>query len=732
MSDSKLNLPNLYALVIGINKYKSRIYPDLEGCVSDATSIVGYLKNTLNVPQDNIRTLFDEEATRKGILDMFRKHLIHNQKIQPADPILVYFSGHGDRQKAPPEWHTSDEHTELIIPHDASSWEEDLDSRRSANYPGGESNASAGEVNSNLTRYDPNKNYNYGIPDRTLGALIHQLSRAKGDNITVILDCCHSASATRGHRRRVRYAHDPKAPPIPYDTDQDFGHSPSQVPPSQKQSMGASAQTYGNFVAPSQTPSLETHVLLTACRNNERAQEIPNVDSTADETAASSSGLFTKALLAALHECDLATTSYSALMRCVQKHAEGILSGLHYEPDEGGVEVQVPQCEGRKQDRLLFRTQLALTKGMIHLYRGPEPNTFMIKAGSASGIQKDTELAVYSGSSISTTSQPIALLAATEVTATEATLCKTHDDPNIEIPEDAYVVVTKYTGHSVRILVDDRLKQFPLWQEVFSMLQSQKIDIIWSKPDEPSDLVLVPTTEGVVLLRQDPSLIQLQPRDIKLDHQLGEKELTRAMSAIVHLHFHLQRRNPNSPLQDKVGMKLVELKAKPGRVWGVKDYVPAKDNPKDLFGGCMSSGTVADLRADPDKRYGLQLTNTSNWPLFAWVLYFDLEDYSIGLLYGPPARNTNPPLSTNGRELAVGYGDAGVEPLRVDASGASNRESGIFMLLVSNTWVDISHIEQASIFEHVANAGVRNDIAAPIKPESNVWDVFMVGVSISK
>ncbi|KAG9120858.1 hypothetical protein FRC07_003473 [Ceratobasidium sp. 392] len=689
MSAPLIGFTNLYALVIGINKYKSRIYLDLEGCVSDATSIVGYLKDTLHVPKDNIQTLFNEEATRKGILDAFRKHLIHNQKIQSADPILVYFSGHGDRQKAPPEWHTSDEHTELIIPHDASSWEEDLDSRRSANHPGGESD-------------------------------------------TVILDCCHSASATRGRRRRVRYANDPNAPLIPYDIDQDFGQPLSQELPSQVQSMTASTQTYGSFISPSQAPSLETHVLLTACRNNEQAQEIPNVKSTTDETAAPFSGLFTKALLAALDECDLATTSYSTLMRRVQKHAEDIISGLHLESDQDSVEVQVPQCEGRKQDRLLFRTQFALTKGMIHLYCSPEPNKFMIKAGNASGIQKDTALAVYSGSSISSTSQPIARLVVTEVTATEATLRKHNDDPNIEIPEDAYVIVTKYNGHSVRILVDDRLKQSSLWQEVFSMLQSQKIDIVWSKPDEPSDLVLVPSGDGFLLLRQDPSPIQLQPKDIKLEHRLGTRELTRTMSAIVHFHFHLQRRNSNSPLQGKVGMKLIELKARPGRVWGVKDYAPANDNPDDLFGSSIPNGTVADLRADPDKRYGLQLTNTSNWPLFAWVLYFDLEDYSIALLYGPPARNTNPPLSTNGRELAVGYGDAGVDPLQVDASGASNRESGIFMLLVSNTWIDISHMEQASIFEHVADAGVRNNIGAPIKPESNVWDVFVVGVSISK
>ncbi|KAG8795515.1 hypothetical protein FRC12_013314 [Ceratobasidium sp. 428] len=731
------NFSNIHALIIGINKYISSAHENLGGCVSDAKAIRNLLTDRFGVPEANIECLFDEQATRKGILGAFRKHLIQNEKIQPGDPILVYFSGHGDRLEAPDgwhnEWHTTNEGqirmTELILPHDASCWDEvsnvDPNISSSDSQPGTNLN---GDATTKGPRYDPNKHYKHGIPDRTLAALIHQLSKAKGDNITVILDSCHSGSGTRG-QCRARFSHDPDAPPIPSNIDEeDHGHFPTQGPLSQVGSITATKEDFGKFKAPSQAPSLATHVLLAACKNDEVAQELPDKNEVDEEGEPRYRGLFTMALIAELECCDPATTSYSALTRGVQKRVSTMFTS-------GGpstqVRIQSPQCEGRKQDRLLFRTQFAFTKGMIQLDRDRPPRKFRIKAGSASGIQIGTQLGVYSNN-MSDGSPPVAQLEVTGVTDTEAWLSIKAADRSFEIPQNAYVMVTKYTGHSVRIRVDDQLKTASTWQEVFAKLQSQPIDIVWSKPDEPSDLVLKPKGEDVVLLRSDPSIIQLQPRDIELQYRLGASELARKLSSIAHFHFHLQRRNPNSPLHGKVGMKLIELKAKPGRTWMSRDYVPIKDDPEDLFDDNLSKDSViVQLQAAPDKRYGLQLTNSSNWPLFAWVVYFDLEDYSITFLYNPPARNANPPLSTNGKELAVGYGDTGVEPLRVENSGYSKTESGVFMLFVSQKWVDIAHMEQDSIFSQMSpDKGGRADDGRPVNPDSNVWDVFVVAVNI--
>lgn len=162
---------NLYGLVIGINKYKSPTHHNLEGCVGDAQEIAKYLTDELGVPSDNLVCLFDEEATRENILDKFRTHLIVNAKINTHDPIIIYyaggynkpwvrvsfhlflfFAGHGDRSKAPAEWHTDDGYMETLLPHDAGP-------------------------------SDSQDGYVYGIPDMTLGALLSRLHQEKGDNI---------------------------------------------------------------------------------------------------------------------------------------------------------------------------------------------------------------------------------------------------------------------------------------------------------------------------------------------------------------------------------------------------------------------------------------------------------------------------------------------------------------------------------------------------------------------
>ncbi|KAG9084722.1 hypothetical protein FS749_005005 [Ceratobasidium sp. UAMH 11750] len=420
---------------------------------------------------------------------------------------------------------------------------------------------------------------------------------------------------------------------------------------------------------------------------------------------------------------------------------------------------QTPQCEGRKQDRLLFRTQFASHKGMIRLFSNPMDNTFHIKVGSACGILKGTELDVYSGN-ISGTSPPLVRLVVIEATATEATLrIHTTDPMSIDLPLNSHAAVVKYTGQEMRIRIDNVLKLSRLWQEVINALQSQPIDIVWTEPDEPSNLLLVPTKGGVMLQRRGPFLTELGPRNIVLQQELRPLELTRRLGAITRFHFHLQRRNPDSPLDDDKGtklirMKLIELKnKKSSHPWGPKEYDPVTDDPDDMFGDNTSAERVACLQAASEKRYGLQLTNRSSCPLFAWVIYFDLEDYSINILYNPPARDAPPPLSNDGTELAVGYGSSVVKPLQVNNRGYSLRECGVFMLFVSDKWVDMSHIEQPPIFEPEEDAGAggqewdnaeaREQAPAHyaehssqeqdchMKLDSSVWDVSVVGVSIS-
>jgi Caspase domain len=85
--------PSLFALIIGINKYKSALVKDLEGSIADAEAVKTYLQDSLGVPPSRIKTLFNEHATRDGIIQALRA--LNNANIKEGDPILIFYAGHG-------------------------------------------------------------------------------------------------------------------------------------------------------------------------------------------------------------------------------------------------------------------------------------------------------------------------------------------------------------------------------------------------------------------------------------------------------------------------------------------------------------------------------------------------------------------------------------------------------------------------------------------------------------
>jgi hypothetical protein len=85
---------NLWALVIGIERYAGDVVEHAAGALVDVQRIYEWLRE-IGVPADHIIVLQNEEATRQIIIETFQSHLIDNPRIQDGDPMLLYFSGHG-------------------------------------------------------------------------------------------------------------------------------------------------------------------------------------------------------------------------------------------------------------------------------------------------------------------------------------------------------------------------------------------------------------------------------------------------------------------------------------------------------------------------------------------------------------------------------------------------------------------------------------------------------------
>ena len=158
-SCSLLHTPNTYILVkipafflsSGIDKYESRVICALCGAVNDALAVADLLFTNYQVPQDQIHILTNESASRSGIISA-PDELSTDPRIQPGDPILFYFAGHGSEIVPPIGWECDSpgRKSQVLLPQNYCS------------RPGLEIPV---------------------IPDYTIAFLLEKIAHSKGDNI---------------------------------------------------------------------------------------------------------------------------------------------------------------------------------------------------------------------------------------------------------------------------------------------------------------------------------------------------------------------------------------------------------------------------------------------------------------------------------------------------------------------------------------------------------------------
>jgi len=141
--------PRLFAVICGINDYESRDFPELRGAVADATNVFDLLVSNYQIPRDQIQFLIARAASRSAIISALDK-LSTDPRIQPGDPILFYFAGHGSEIYPPEGWECGGPGSKIqvLVPQD----------------------------------YCPAREIP-GIPDRTIGFLLDKIAHNKGDNI---------------------------------------------------------------------------------------------------------------------------------------------------------------------------------------------------------------------------------------------------------------------------------------------------------------------------------------------------------------------------------------------------------------------------------------------------------------------------------------------------------------------------------------------------------------------
>ncbi|KAK0214057.1 caspase domain-containing protein [Armillaria fumosa] len=161
-----------YAVLIGIDEYAS--YP-LQGCVSDVRLLEKHLAEDLGVPRNRIQLLLGSKEhpspgdpmypSRAHIIDTLL-NITHNPEIIHGDNIVIFYAGHGSRYPFQVKCGAI-EYIEALCPIDRDTIGDD-------------------------DKPVPD------ISDREFNTILTRISQAKGHCITVILDCCHSGSVSRG------------------------------------------------------------------------------------------------------------------------------------------------------------------------------------------------------------------------------------------------------------------------------------------------------------------------------------------------------------------------------------------------------------------------------------------------------------------------------------------------------------------------------------------------------
>lgn len=303
-----------HALLIGIDEYEAQQISDLAGCANDVELMRRVLIGKFDVASANITVLKNEQATRRGIIDAIRSALI--SKARPGDVVILHFSGHGSQMKDQPGGDEIDGFDETLVPHDSRT------------------------------------DQVFDISDDEMNGLLKELTD-KTDNVTFILDSCHSGSAIRGGSTIRMIEADERPPPPPVD-------------------FAISARGAGDGQADFR-PSGSGYVLISGCRATELSNE-----ALFDENR---HGVMTWFLTRALQTAG-DTSTYRSVLDDVKTEVANRYPSQH------------PQLEGPGADLRVFHAQRINSRPYV-LVEPIDSQRVSVDGGKAYGFRSDSVLKVY-------------------------------------------------------------------------------------------------------------------------------------------------------------------------------------------------------------------------------------------------------------------------------------------------------------------------------------------------
>ena len=277
------HLPETKVLADGRLAPGGRLYGPIN---VDVPRVEKLLRDRFQFRAANIKVLKEREATKQGILDGLETHLV--KRVKPGDFAVFYFSGHGDRA---PSGKVAEPFDELICPVDFGR--------------------AAGGLAINA------------VTDKMLKDVMDRLAAVTGrENVLVVLDACHSGTATRSlfddggaNRRPVNLTAVPKYYPATSYWEMD-----------DTRAIAGTRGVNDKFAFGGAGEDTMKHLLLAACDRNETGKDSKTVG-----------GFFTATLCSLLEAKPEAT--YQELMTVVEGQVRDMIV-------RAKTTSQTPQLEG--------------------------------------------------------------------------------------------------------------------------------------------------------------------------------------------------------------------------------------------------------------------------------------------------------------------------------------------------------------------------------------------------
>ncbi|KAG9121557.1 hypothetical protein FRC07_002433 [Ceratobasidium sp. 392] len=591
--------PTLRALLIGINQYSDDHIPNLKGAVEDAKGFRDYLTGDLRVPESQIKTLFDDQATRANIINAFMA-LGGNSDIKKQDPIVIFYAGHGAKLEKPEGWEAGESHIQSLVPHDVT------------------------HTNAMVDAILP-------IPDRTIATLLNDIAETntKGDNITVVLDYL---------------------PALPADIDLDILPKKSEA----RHAVVAKGFAY---------QELRSHVLLAACGSQELAYETDGA------------GDFTTALLKTLKEYGADKTTYKG---CIQRLPVLLR--------------QNPHCEGFHKDRIFFNAQVAGANRKLIAMEATE-TTCHLQAGVAQNIIVGAIFSVFANDTANPAKDtPLGSMRVIKVEPTRSFLTWADDTKTFKLPNIAYGFQTLCgSDQSLKVHFTQKLQdKLPLDDAWYTAFTAGQTNIV-IEPCGLGEADIVADLNG-----RDRAIFDIKHALInrhgvnELPHSVpvtADDILTVLRAAALWI-WHLNRTNPESSLEQLIKIEFTRV---------MRDPRTGRLRPVEVD---LNKSGVVDIVVDRNQLYGMKIINNSDYNLYPYLFYFDVDGQSIDKWNDQVvgAKNhTDAPLPKNSF-LTIGYGAGGAIPFAFEVDEDKALELGMLKLYVTNLPGEFSSIEHPSPF----------------------------------